>query len=46
MRDGIDERGGVVMGCGPRGGEWAGFVGEKKGKKEKKRIDLNKIIIL
>ena len=49
MRDVIDERGGVVMGCGPRGGEWAGSVEEKKRKERKKRMDWNKnnnIIIL
>ena len=37
----------MVMGCGPRGGEWAGFGGrkERKEREEKTRFENNNIII-
>ena len=36
----------MVMGCGPRGGEWAaGLLGEGKGKRRKDKFE-RKIIIL
>ena len=41
MRDVIDERGGVVMGCGPRGGGvgWISGGKEKERKKEKNGLE-------